>query len=196
MPNHKKNNPPLSNVEVVTIAVYQLGGMTCAVDMEDVAVTTNTLAPGRFTWRKFADQISLQDVRFALENATRSQCGYVLGDSKKGWMLTESGALFARENIRRLNTVDLTRDRSTPAQKKWKRRERERILASDAYLKIRDGRAGEVTRHEANSFFRIDEYVSAESRKRKITRLVNVFRDDVEIGPVVVELAKQVKAGE
>jgi hypothetical protein len=191
----RQSNVPVSNVEVVTIAVYQLGGMTRSVNTEDVAVRANKLAPGRFTWRKYPDQISLQDVRFALENAKRAHCGYVLGDSNEGWMLTEVGVLFARRNGRRLKMEQPERDRSTPIEKKWRRRERERILASDAHVKMRENRGHEITAHEANSFFRIDEYVSPAARDRKISRLVNVFRNDPEIGPVVVELAKRVKAG-
>jgi hypothetical protein len=195
MVNHRKNDTQLSNVEVVTIAVYQLGGMTRPVDSEDVAVRANALAPGRFAWRKYPEQISLQDVRFALENAKRSHCGYVLGDSNAGWMLTEAGVLFARRNGRRIKTEQPVRDRGTPAEKKWRRRERERMLASDAYVKMREKRGDQVTAHEAHSFFRIDEYVNPAARDRKISRLVNVFRNDPEVGPVVVELAKRVKAG-
>jgi len=194
MTNDRKDNAQLSNVEVVTIAVYQLGGMTRPIDTEDIAVRANALAPARFAWRKYPDQISLQDVRFALENAKRAHCGYVLGDNE-GWMLTEAGALFARRNGRRLKTEHAGRDRSTPAEKKWRRRERERILASDAYVKMRENRGDEITTPEATSFFRIDEYVSPTARDRKISRLVNVFRNDPEIGLVVVELAKRIKAG-
>ena len=110
-------------------------------------------------------------------------------------MLTEQGSLFAQKNAKRLLGREQAKERNTLAERKWRRRERERILASDAYMKIRENRAGEVTAHEANSFFRIDEYVNEESRERKISRLVNVFRNDPEIGPVVIELSKQVKAG-
>jgi hypothetical protein len=195
MADHRESNTPVSNVEVVTIAVYQLGGMTRPVDTEDVAVRANELAPGRFTWRKYREQISLQDVRFALENAKRAHCGYVLGDSNEGWMLTETGFLFARRNGRRLKTEQPKRDRSTTTEKKWRRRERERILASDAFLKLRHNRGDEITAHEANSFFRIDEYVNPAARDRKISRLVNVFRNDPEVGPVVVELARRLKGG-
>lgn len=138
MADHRDTNAPVSNVEIVTIAVYQLGGMTRPADTEDIAVRANELAPGRFTWRKYPEQISLQDVRFALENAKRAHCGYVLGDSNEGWMLTEAGVLFARRNARRLKTEQPTRDRSRPTERKWRRRERERILASDAYLKMRE----------------------------------------------------------
>ena len=39
----------LSNHEIVTLAVYLLGGDTQHVDTEAIAVKVNELAPGRFT---------------------------------------------------------------------------------------------------------------------------------------------------
>jgi len=42
----------LSNHEIVTLAVYLPGGDSKRIDTEDVAVKSNELAPGRFTWRK------------------------------------------------------------------------------------------------------------------------------------------------
>ena len=53
----------LSNHEIVTLAVYLLGGDTQYVDTEDAAVKANELAPGRFTWRKCRDQINNNPVR-------------------------------------------------------------------------------------------------------------------------------------
>jgi hypothetical protein len=41
----------LSNHEIVTLAVYLLGGDTQHVDTEDIAVKANEIAPRRFTWR-------------------------------------------------------------------------------------------------------------------------------------------------
>jgi hypothetical protein len=40
----------LSNHEVVTLAVYLLGGDTKPVDTEDIAIKTNEIATARFTW--------------------------------------------------------------------------------------------------------------------------------------------------
>jgi hypothetical protein len=39
----------LANHEIVTLAVYLLGGDTQRVDLEDAAVKANVPAPGRFT---------------------------------------------------------------------------------------------------------------------------------------------------
>ncbi|MFZ0829061.1 MAG: hypothetical protein WAO02_16730 [Verrucomicrobiia bacterium] len=50
----------LSNHEIVTLAVYLLGGDSKRIDTEDIAVKANELAPGRFNWRKYRDQTAAQ----------------------------------------------------------------------------------------------------------------------------------------
>jgi len=52
----------LANHEIVTIAVFLLGGESHAVDTEDIAVKANEIAPGRFSWRKYPDQINIETV--------------------------------------------------------------------------------------------------------------------------------------
>ncbi|HAB18651.1 MAG TPA: hypothetical protein DCE44_19690 [Verrucomicrobiales bacterium] len=67
----------VANHEIVTLAVYLLGGDTHRVDTEDVAVKANDLAHGRFTWRKYRDQINIDanrrpfQTRFRHEAASR-----------------------------------------------------------------------------------------------------------------------------
>ncbi len=53
----------LANHEIVTLAVFLLRGDTRRVDTEDIAVKANELAHGRFTWRKYPDQINIDAVR-------------------------------------------------------------------------------------------------------------------------------------
>ena len=87
---------PLTNHEVVLLAVYLLGGETSPVETEDIAVKANDLAPGVFTWRKYADQINMEIVRVILSNLKRAQDGkFLVGKGKDGWMLTERGLQYA-----------------------------------------------------------------------------------------------------
>ena len=88
-------------------------------------------------------------MRFALENAKRPHCAFIIGDSNEGWMLTAAGALFGKKHNRVLESEQRAKEKFTPAEKKWRRRERERILASDAYVKMRGNRSHEVTIAEA-----------------------------------------------
>jgi len=188
-----KNREGLSNVEIVTIVVYLLGGHTHPVDTEDVAVKANDLAPGRFVWRKHPQQINLQGVRFALEDAKKSQYGYLVGGANEGWILTEVGYSFASMNVGLLEKAELSANRKSRAEKAWIKRERQRMLSSEAYLKFQRGQGDSITLLEAASFFRIDEYVTGEMRERKLLRILNEFGDDPDLGETVKALAARVR---
>ena len=83
---------PYSNYEIVVIAVALLGGESEVIDREDVAVKVSSLAPGRFSWRKYPDQIDLDSVGVALRDAKKSKNGALLvGDNTSGWMLSRNG---------------------------------------------------------------------------------------------------------
>ena len=98
----KKN---LSNHEIVTLSVYLLGGESRHVDTEEVAVKANELAPGRFTWRKYPDQINIENVRTFLSDAKKSKNGsYLAGSGKDGWILTEKGFDFAQRRAKETET--------------------------------------------------------------------------------------------
>jgi hypothetical protein len=186
----------VSAVEIVTVIVYLLGGKTRSVHTEDVAISANEMAPGRFVWRKYPEHIDLQAVRFALENAKRDHCGYLIGAGNEGWMLTKSGLEFSKQNAERFAGVDLSGQRLSETDKNWLRRERARMLSSEAFAKISEGRPQDVTLQEAASFFRIDEYVTGKARERKIARIKNAFHEDPELGPAVAILAKILVGGE
>jgi hypothetical protein len=102
----------LANHEIVTLAVYLLGGDTQRVDTENIAVKANELAPGRFTWRKYRDQINIDTVRKRLwDAATAAKGEYLAGSEKQGWILTTPGLKFATENIASVGLADLSKGR-------------------------------------------------------------------------------------
>jgi hypothetical protein len=70
-----KKAKALSNHEIVTLAVYLLGGDSKRIDTEDVAVKANELAPGRFAWRKYPNQINIENVRTFLSDAKKPKNG-------------------------------------------------------------------------------------------------------------------------
>src|SRR5258706_6870778 len=81
-----------NNVQLVTIAVAQLGGASHPVDREDIAVQVNSIAPGKFTWRKYPDQIDLVAITYALGDAAKARYGsLVVRDLKGLWMLSPAG---------------------------------------------------------------------------------------------------------
>src|ERR1039457_3637142 len=135
----------LSNHEIVTIAVYLLGRDTQRIETEDIPVKSNELAPGRFTWRKYPEQINIENVRTFLSDAKKPKNGlYLLGAGKDGWILTEAGLAFAIERVKDLGAVDLSRKAMSPKERNFERRERERLLSSDAFTKFTSNQAAEI----------------------------------------------------
>lgn len=182
----------LPNHEIVTLAVYLLGGDSRHVETEDIAVKANELAPRRFAWRKYPDQINLEVIRVYLSDAKKADKGkFLSGSGTDGWMLTEKGLVFAKRAITAMKGVDLSREPLTARERQWLRNERARLLAEPAYMKLRAGEC--ASRREADAFFRLDEYVTGPSRERKILRVVNSFGDDPDLGGAVKQLAAIVR---
>jgi hypothetical protein len=185
----------LANHEVVTLAVYLLGGEREPVDTEDVAKRANEIAPGRFTWRKYKDQINLEVVRVYLSDAKKKAKGeYLIGSGNTGWSLSEAGLAFAREHAGAVETLEAAEPRRNVGQDRVRQqRERARLLATEAYAKIAAGRPNDLTRRDAESFFRIDSYVQGEARRRRIATIANAHGDDPELGPAIEQLAEMIK---
>lgn len=197
---HRRSNAvktTFSNHEIVTLAVYLLGGESRYVDTEDVAVKANEIAPGRFTWRKYPEQISEDSISKRLWDAAKpGKVGYLTGSEKKGWLLTKTGLDFARSRVQELGAADLSRKPMSPRDRRWRRNEQLRMMAEEGFLKFREGRLNEVSAREAEAFFRVDDYIVGDARQRKITRILNIFGEDPELGQAVRELAKRVPGGE
>jgi hypothetical protein len=187
----------LANHEIVTVVVHLLGGESTFVDTEDIAKKANTLAPGRFTWRKYKDQINIENVRTFLKDASQEKHGgYLVGSGRNGWMLTPVGLRFAQEHRKDVVGADLSAKRLTTAQKqeaKWHERERARLLDSSAYAKMVGGNRDTLTESDVDQFFRLDDYVRGEARQTKVRRILNHFGKDPDLGAVVSELAQGVK---
>jgi hypothetical protein len=186
-------NQDWANHEIVTLAVYLLGGDTQRVDTEDIAVKANELAPSRFTWRKYHDQINIDAVRKRLWDAATSAKGeYLSGSEKLGWALTSAGLKFATENVGLIGSIDLSKERVGLKEKQWISNERVRMLTSEAFIKTQSGRLEAVTIQEAEDFFRLDAYVTGRSREQKVLRALTVFGNDRELGDAVKSLAAKV----
>lgn len=181
-----------SNLQIVTLAVYILGGKSKEVDTEDIAIKVNELSPGRFTWRKYKDQINIKNVGAFLSDAKKIKNGaYLLGSEKKGWLLTENGVTYAEQNIKELNNSSLARTALSQEERRWMHREKMRMSTHPVLGKI-DHEQDMITTQEAESFFRVDDYVTGTAREKKVVRILNTFRDDPDIGRAVVILARKV----
>jgi hypothetical protein len=167
----KRQREGFANHEVVVLAAYLAGAQKAVADTEDIAVKANELAPGRFTWRKYKDQINIETVRKRLWDATKQDKGaYLIGSEKAGWRLTKAGFDFARRGVKKTNTQALGKERKSREERASQARELRRMTLEDAFIKFAKGRAQEVTKGEAERFFRIDDYVTGKSRSAKIER--------------------------
>jgi len=152
------------------------------------------IAPGRFTWRKYPDQINIELVRTFLSDAKKPKNGqYLTGSGNNGWMLTERGLDFSRRNKNKIQFAGKKGPKLSVQQKRWLKRERARILQSNAYEKYKEGMIDKVSPQEAESLFRIDAYIESAARARVILRFKNAFSGDQELGPLIEILASKVR---
>jgi hypothetical protein len=178
-------------VEVVTLAVYQLGGAQKAVDTEDVAMEADRLAPGRFSWKKYPGQINLELIRVFLSDAKKTQNGLVIGSQRTGWRLTQEGLNWAETAAKTLGKSNLSRTRaqlrSGGPEEQHRRRERDRLLKSAAWRIWKSG-GRDIPISEAKQVFRLDSYARGDLREAKITRLLDMFCDDAALTPFLKHL--------
>lgn len=66
----------LSNQEIVTIALYNLGGGIGSFSIEQIATEADKLAPGRFRWKTNPEMISDSNTWDALSNARKKNIFY------------------------------------------------------------------------------------------------------------------------
>jgi len=185
----------LANHEIVTIAVYLLRGEVQKVDTEDAAVKSAEIAPGRFSWRKYPDQVNLDAVRKRLWDACKPEKGaYLVGSEKDGWRLTDAGVRFGSANVGRLD-VQRKRRPLTLREKQWRNRERERFMYSDAYARFAEDNSTEFGVGDAERFFRIDEHVSRNQRRARIERALAMFGDDKDLAALVRVMARLASEG-
>ena len=189
VPSSKKAETVLSNTEIVVIAAFRVGAAAQHVDTEDISVKAHEIGPGRFAWKKYPKQINIDSVRKRLWDGRK--CGHLVGSERDGWLLTEAGVTFARRYKHLLNSEE--KIRLSLNERKWRRMEKDRLLATVAHLKFRSGEMSSITAREAEGFFRIDAYVSKSAMENKILRVVNVFGEDREIGPTVRHVAGLVR---
>jgi len=190
--NNLTKSPP--QVEIVTLAVFLLGGDQKVIDTEDAAIEAHRLAPGRFSWRKHRDQVNLELVRVYLSDAKKPlKGGWLEGSGKDGWSLTPAGVKWAKQASRQLMGRELGRERQNSKsgsidERRW-RRERVRIQSTSAWDRWTHGER-EIPRRDAAEVFRIDSYADQRLRNLKVARSRALFDEDPEVGPFLLHMAE------
>jgi hypothetical protein len=180
----------LSNVEVVVLAVYALGGEIGPVDTEAVAMKAHELAPGRFTWRKYPGQVDLERVRVRLSEAKKPEHGSLLagGGSKGGWHLTSAGVSWGSRHAPQAVTGSAARKQVNKELDQRRSNEEVRLRSLPAWDKFVVGE--EVSLREAEAVFRVSEYVHGHRRRQLVDRGRSLFVEDQELGPFVEAAAR------
>jgi hypothetical protein len=184
----------LTNHEVVVLATYLAGGESGYTDTEDIAIKANEIAPGRFTWRKYKEQINIDTVRKRLWDAAKAdKGGYLVGSERDGWLLTQTGLQFCEEHLYFLKTNKPT-IRHSQREQTWLARERTRMLAEPAYQKFSMGQFDSISQREAESFFRVDDYIVGNARRAKVERSIATFAADPLLGEATKRVAALVRS--
>jgi hypothetical protein len=189
----KKSLTALTQVELVTWAVYLLGGAQKRVDTEDVAIKVFSLAPKRFSWRKYPDQINLELVRVYLSDAKGVERGELLvGSGRTGWSLTRKGLTWVRaagaELSERHQVASDRQSRAGSIDANRRARERKRILSMPAWSRWANEDRSVVV-DEAREVFRIDSYSTSSVREAKMTRMRAMFSGDEQISAFLADLS-------
>ena len=174
----------VTQVDLVVLTVYILGGDSRAVDTEDVAIKAHELVPGMFSWRKHPEQINLELVRVTLSDAKKSKHGALLsGSGRAGWRLSPAGISWVASHDHELVESSLRWDsaRRTAGSVDTVRKAQEltRLKGSEAWRKWREDVT--VSPADARWLFRIDGFTSEAQKTRKIVRIVSLFADDKEV---------------
>jgi hypothetical protein len=182
-----------ANHEIVVLAAYLAGAASAPADTEDIAITADQLAPGRFSWRKHKQQINIEAVRKRLWDATKPEKGaYLIGSEKSGWRLTKSGYDFVIKQSKAGFKVQPHKLRASQTERSAQIREVKRMMNEDAFQKIQLGQLDSVTKSEAERFFRIDDYVTGKARKAKIERFRIIANDHRELANAIDILSRLV----
>ena len=171
----------LSNPEILTLAVYSLGGAVSPVDLEDAAIEAFNMAPKKFSWKKYEDQIDLRIVQYALQDACKANIGHLKGGSKHGFMLTQSGLDWVKKHDES-KQFSTTSRKSSPSDLLLK--EQIRLRKTHAYEKFVTDSIDKITIMDFREFARVNDYFPEHIRKQRYVKIDNVVKDDEELKKV------------
>lgn len=186
----------IKNIELVTIALYQLGGTTKSKDTEDIAVQADKIDPERFKWknRKYKKYIDKSLVLESLKAAKNRAIGsFLSGNDDKGWMLTSTGLKFSKNSKNLFSGLVVRKKRLTKIEKNYLLREEYRIINSEAYIKYFDNRKKDINQNDIKKLFKVDDYTSLKDLDKRIINLLDNFPENHEIYELISNYKKEVR---
>lgn len=181
----------LSNEQVITLALHTIGGVIEPIHTERIAVKAYELAPTKFRWLldEYKDRVNLAYVYSALSDAKKKN--FIDGSLKAGWTITAEGKKFSEQYFKDHKGVEDSSKARDPEEKKlelWKNRQSSRIPSCQAYIKLQNDSANEITKQDIIDFFQVDEYLKPEVRNKKLNRFKIAFEDDPNLSTAVHKL--------
>lgn len=190
--NPAVDSQDLTHIQILTLALFSLGGDARAIETEEIAVRAHSLAPGRFTWRLYPDQISLESVRRNLAHALKDSYGGMIdGSTSRGWHLTPDGLSWAAEHKADMDQIASGRGAHDKEANRRRRLTQSRLLELDAWRKYCEGTT--ISVREAESVFRLSEYLPADRKQLLIDRTVSLFAEDAEFADFLRAMAQLVQ---
>ncbi len=173
-----ENQDELSNIQIATLVVFILGGAVNPIDLEDVAIEAFTLAPKKFSWKKYEDQIDLRIVQYALQDACKPDMKLLKGNVKHGYMLTEKGLNWAK-NYDAEKQISTTSRKSSPTDLLLK--EKLRLERTNAYKKYLSNNTELITILDYREFTRVNDYFPEHVREQRYAKIENAVKDDEQL---------------
>lgn len=172
----------LSNVQLVALAVYQLGGERKAIEVEDIAVQSYKLSPQKFAWKKYPEMIDKTVVQYALKDATlpKNSPPILAGSIKHGYLLTAFGLEWIMSFQNKRNHKTETSFRSNSNSEKLTL-ERTRLETSVAFQKFTSNDLDSITDGDFQDFTRVNEYFPDHARTRRFTIIDNAIQGNPEL---------------
>jgi hypothetical protein len=167
----RRTDQNLPSYQIAALASYLVGAGEKAVHTEDIALKAFELAPNRFSWKKYPNNIDLEAVRVALRHGTEPQHGSLLsGSMETGWMLTPEGLQWATQAEETI-TGGVTSKARRGSHQAALDAEVDRILSTSAWEKARLGRQDDISVYEFQSLARVNEYTSASKYSQRIGQI-------------------------
>ena len=180
----------LRNSDLVVLALFAIEGDRSPVHIEHIAHKVSQLAPGRFNWRHYPEQIDIERVRVRLSENKKPENGRrVDGGGRDGWWLTAAGVKWAKSATKAFAPVHQARapiDRSVDRRRNL---ETDRIQSLPAWQKYHAVPIETATTSEAEAVFRIDEYVEGARRRHLVDRTLSLFTAEPEFYEFVQGMA-------
>ena len=186
----------IKNIELVTIALYEIGGATKSKETEDIAVKADEIDTERFKWKNkkyknFIDKILILESLKAAKN--RAIGSFLSGNDDKGWMLTSTGLKFSKNSKNLFSGLVIRKKRLTKVEKNYLLREEYRITNSEAYNKYTSNKKAEITEIDLKKLFKIDDYTTSKDLEKRIVKLLDNFSEKHKVYQIINNYKKEVK---